>query len=141
VLAELFTRRVDLGICAKRIGIKSALAEDVGRAYDGVLRVRSGLAFKTERIFEIECNYGGLGVLQHEVAQRADGDLGGNCASFVIGELWVTRINFALGGGDETIDQIIGLYPETFAARNIDLALRFFFFRQFVAKFGSTARR
>ena len=56
-------------------GIETCLAEDAGGAHHCVLRVRSGLAFEAERVFEIEGDDRLLRVLQHEVAKGADGDL------------------------------------------------------------------
>ncbi len=55
-----------------------AFAEDVADAHHGVLNVRAGLALEAERVFEVEGDHGIARELEHEVAQRADGDLVGD---------------------------------------------------------------
>src|SRR6266403_5311606 len=51
------------------------------------------------------------------------------------------RIDFAFGRRNQAIDQVVGLYTKTFAARNFNIGFCFVFFRQLIAKFGSAARR
>src|SRR5580698_3828136 len=74
------------------VGIESTFAENVCRADHGILRVRTSLAFKAQRLFEIEGDDGGLGELEHEVAQSADGDLGRDGGAFGVCELGMTWV-------------------------------------------------
>jgi hypothetical protein len=59
-------------------GVVPRLAEDVAGADHGVLNVGAGLALEAQRILEVEGDDGVARELEHEVAQRADGDLLGD---------------------------------------------------------------
>ena len=127
-------------VSAESLGIDSGLTENAGGAHDGILRVRSGLAFEAQRLFEIEGDHRLLGVLQHEVAQRADGDLRGDLLTLRLAQLRMARVDFLLRRGDELIEQIVGLHAETLAAADFDVGARLVFFAQVVAEFGGAAR-
>ena len=125
---------------AERFRIESAFAKDVGRAHDGVLRVRSGFAFEAERFFEVERDHRLLGVLQHEVAQRADGDLGRD-RQRSLRRVRDAAIDFRLRRRDQPIEQVVGLHAEAFASRDFDVGASLVFLRKLVTKFGGAARR
>ena len=103
-------------VSAEFVGIDSGFFEDAGGADYGVLGVGSGFTFEAESVFEVEGDYGLLGVLEHEIAQCADRDLGGDLQALFVGELRVARVDFFLGGVDEAVDQVVGFYAETLAA-------------------------
>ena len=69
-------------------------AENITGADGGVLNVGSGFAFKAERFLEVESDDGVAGELQQEVAERANGDFGGDRERRIF-LLWMTQF-FAL---------------------------------------------
>ena len=107
--------------CGFRRGV--GLAEDVGGADDGVLDVGAGLAFEAEGVFEVEGDDGVAGEAQHEVAERADGDLRGDGEAFGFVDLRVAGVDFGFGGGDELVEEVVGLDAEAFAAADFDVGL------------------
>jgi hypothetical protein len=74
----------------------SGFAEDVADADDGVLDVGAGFALEAERVFEVEGDDGAAGELEHEVAQRADGDLLGDLLAFGFGAVGLAGVVSAL---------------------------------------------
>ncbi len=119
-----------------------AFAEDVADADDGVLNVGAGLAFEAERVFEVESDDGVARELEHEVAQRADGDLLGDLRGGSASGLAAWRVvDLGLRGGDELVDQVVGLDAEALAAADFDVGLLLVFFGDVVAEFDGAARR
>src|SRR5580704_18089207 len=49
-------------------------------------------------------------------------------------------VDFLFSGGDESVDQIVGLHTEAFAARDFYIRTGFVFFGKLVAQFGGAAR-
>ncbi len=80
-LANILRRDAASHISTKTFRIKSTLAEDVRRPHDRVLYVRTGFTLEIQRILEVKRDHRWFGVLQHEKAQRADGNLGGDRSS------------------------------------------------------------
>src|SRR6266849_1522742 len=75
VLCQVPCRDVASYVSTESIGIEPTFAKNVGSPDYGILRVRPGLAFEAQRLLEIECDHRRLGELEHEIAQRANGDL------------------------------------------------------------------
>ena len=73
--------------------LDAGLAEDVGGADDGILHVGAGLTFKAERVSEVEGDDGVACEAQHEVAQRADGDLARDLCAFGLVEFGMARVD------------------------------------------------
>ena len=53
----------------------------------------------------------------------------------------MARINFFFCRSNQRVDQIIGLYPETLAARNLDVGTRLVLVRQLIAQIGGATWR
>ena len=106
---------------APRFGRGVGLAEDVAGADDGVLNVGAGLALEAERIFEVEGDDGVARELEHEVAQSADGDLLGDLLALGLVAAGLARVDFGARGGDELVDQVVGLDAEALAAADFDV--------------------
>src|SRR5579862_1709075 len=102
--AEMF-REIDVSR-SEAIGIEPAFAKNVCCANHGILAVRTGLAFEAQCFFEIERDYRWLGVLEHEVAQRADRDLRSNSTTLGLTELRMTRIDFFLCRFNQRVQQV-----------------------------------
>ena len=109
------------GEIRQRFAALGQLAQDVARAHGGVLHVGSGVAFEAERFLKIESDHGIARELQHEVAQRADGDLGGNLPALVGGRFGMPRVHFFQRLFDQLVDQIVGLDAQALAARDLDV--------------------
>ena len=103
--------------------LDTGLAKDVGGAHDRVLRVRSGFALEGQRLLEVEGDDRLLGELQHEVAQRADGDLLADAQALLLVEFGMPAVHFLLRRGDQRVEQIVGLHAESLAPRNLDVGL------------------
>ena len=56
-------------------------------------------------------------------------------------ELGMAAVHFLLGGGDQRIEQIVGLDAEPFAARDLNVRLGAVFLADFVAELHGAARR
>ena len=69
-----------------------------------------------------------LGELQHEVAQRADGDLLADVAALRVVEFLVAGVDFLLRGGNQGIEQVVGLNAEALAAGDLNVRLGAIFF-------------
>src|SRR5580698_47958 len=122
------------------VGIESAFAKNVGGANHRVLRVRAGLAFEAQRLFEIEGDHGRLGELEHEVAQSANGDLAGDGGALGVPELGMASVDFLSRRGNQSVDQIVGFYSEALAARDFNVWTRFVFLRKLVTQVGGATR-
>src|ERR1700716_1851570 len=68
-------------VSKETLRIESTLAENVGSAHNRILRVRPCVTLEAQRILEIEGDHRLFRELQHEVAQRPDGDLRCNPAT------------------------------------------------------------
>ena len=101
--------------------------------------VRAGLALEAQRIFEVEGDDGIARELEHEVAQRADRDLPGDDRAALARRAKSGACRLRLRGGDELVDQVVGLDAEALAAADFDVGLSQVFRRHVVAK--STAQR
>src|SRR5207244_2580214 len=128
-------------VAAKSVGIEASLAKNVSRAYDSILDVRTGFAFEAQRIFEVEGNHRGLGVLEHEVTKGANRNLIRYRGALRLAELFVTGVDFFSGGSNQGIKEVIRLDAKTFAAGNLDVGASFVFIREFVAEFRGAAGR
>src|SRR5215472_1829539 len=93
MLCKILKRNSGGLIVSELIRIETRFAEDAGCSHDGVLRIWSGFTFKAQRILEIECDHRGLGVLQHEESQRADGNLLSDGHSLVITQFRMALID------------------------------------------------
>src|SRR3954470_1268317 len=82
-----------------------ALAKDVRGADSGGLRVRAGLALEAERVLEVERDHGILCVAQHEVTERADGEMLGDGTLLGRLELCVPGSYFLGSRLDERVDK------------------------------------
>jgi hypothetical protein len=118
----------------------SAFAENVRSAHHRILRIGAGLAFETQRLFEIKRNHRGLGELEHEVAKRAHGDLGGNDKPLSFAQLWMASIDFLFRRRDQSVEQVIGLDAKAFASGNLNVGASFVFVRKLVAEFSGATR-
>jgi hypothetical protein len=107
---------------ANRVFVKAEaiaqLGKDVVRAHHGILQVRPALAFETERLGDIERDDLAARVLDHEVADRRDGNLSADNADVVGAELRIALGDLGRCGSLEQIDQIVGLDPEPFPPRH-----------------------
>ena len=119
----------------------SRFAEDVAGAHYSVLNVRAGLALKAQRIFEVEGDDRIARELEHEVAQRADGDLFGNVLPFGLVAAGLARVDLGARGGDELVDQVVGLDAEALAPADFDVRTGQIFWRNVVAQLDRAARR
>src|SRR5579863_836645 len=72
--ADLVTRQL-FKFRQSRFRRRPALAKDITNSYYRILNVRPGFALEAERILEVEGDHRIPRVLEHEVAQRANGDL------------------------------------------------------------------
>jgi hypothetical protein len=81
---------------------------------------RAGIALEAERFPKIEGDHRIARELQHEVAQRADGDLRAMRGARRRA-LRVPRVHFFQRLFDQLVDQIVGLHAQALAARNLDV--------------------
>ena len=88
------------------------------------MNVRPGLALKAQRILEVEGDDRVARELEHEVAQRADGDLLGDLLPLGFVAAGLARVHLGARGGDELVDQIVGLDAEALAAADFDVRPR-----------------
>ena len=89
------------------------------------MQIGAGLASELQRLFKIEGDDRGAGVFEQEVAQRGDGDLMRDLFLSFDAQVGVTRLDFLLRIGFETVDQVVGFDAQAFASRHSDLlALR-----------------
>ena len=86
-------------------------------AHGGVLHVGAGFAFEAEGFLEIESDHGIARELQHEVAQRADGDLRARpcCRSPGVLSGW-RDVHFFQRRFDQLVDQVVGFDAQALAA-------------------------
>ena len=103
--------------------------------------VRSGLAFEAQRVFEVERDDRVARELEHEVAQRADGDLLGDLLALGFVAARLARVHFGSRGGNQLVDQVVGLDAEALAAADFDVRPAAILFGNVVAKFHRAARR
>src|SRR6185437_5437807 len=96
--------------------LQSRFPENVTGTDDSVLRVGASLAFKAQSFFEIEGDHRGLGELEHEIAQCANGNLRGDLPPLFFRHFGMAGVHFFLGSGNERVYQVIGLYAESFTA-------------------------
>ena len=87
-----------------------------------------------------KCDHGILGKLEHEVAQRAVGDLRGDGHAFGLAQVGMAGIHLFLGGGDQSIKQIVGLHAKAFAARDLDVGPCFVLVGEFITHLRGAAR-
>src|ERR1039458_1399939 len=118
----------------------SALAEDVARTDHGVLNVGPGLALEAQSILEVEGDDRVARELEHEVAQRADGDLPGDFLAFRFVASRLARVYFGTGRRDELVDQVVGLDTETLASADLDVGPGQVLVGNVVAQFDGAAR-
>ncbi len=116
------------------------LAEDVACTDHGVLNVGSCLALEAQRIFEVKRDDRVARELEHEVAERADGNLPGDLLPLSFVAAGLTRVHFGAGSGDEFVDQVVGLDAESLAAADFDVRAREILFRNVIAQLDRTAR-
>src|SRR5216684_1478868 len=89
-------------------------------ADDGILAVGSSLALKAQGILEIKSDDCVSGVLEQEVAQRADGDDVGDGSALDLGSLRVARVNLRARGGFQPVQKIVGLDAQAPPAAHLD---------------------
>ncbi len=73
------------------------------------MHVRTGLAFESQGFLEIEGDDRGPRETQHEIAQRANGNLRGDLLAFVVRQLFMPAADFLQGAGDQHVKQIVRL--------------------------------
>ena len=109
------------------------------------MNVGAGFALEAERVFEVEGDDGVARVLEHEVAQRADGDLFGDLLAhgFGIGSgsAGLARVDFGARGGDELVDQVVGLDAEALASADFDVGFFLVLIGDAIAEFFRAAGR
>ena len=104
-------------------------------ADDGVLDVGPGLALEAQRVLEVEGDDGVAGVAQHEVAERAYARSVCDVARVHrVREIGVAGVDFGSGGGDQLVEQIVGLHAEALAARDLDVGTLLVLFADGVAE-------
>ena len=96
------------------------MTQDVVRADRRVLEVRTGLALETERLLDVEHDQLAARVLQHEVADGADRDLGANPPALVGAELRIALADFGRRLVGQQVEQIVDLHAEALAAGHFD---------------------
>src|SRR5271157_2698779 len=95
--------------------LDTGFAKDVGRTYHCILRVRSSLALESQRFLEVESDDRLLGELQHEIAQRADGDLLADPRAFALIAVGMPAVYFFLRSRDQRVEQVVRLHAESLA--------------------------
>ncbi len=126
-------RVVDVG-CESLFRSNSRLAKNVAGANNGILRVWAGLAFKRQRFFEVEGDHRLLGELQHEVAQRADGDLRGDAGALRIVKLGMTAVHFRFRSANQLVEQVVSLDAEALTSRYLNVGLGAIFIADLVTQ-------
>ncbi len=84
------------------------------------MQVRSGLAFEAQRLFDVEDDDLAARVLQHEVADRGDRDLGPCASAFVGAEIRIALGDFGRRLRRQQIDEVVDLDAESLSARDLD---------------------
>src|SRR5437588_13001092 len=80
--------------------------EDIPRAYNGILAIRSCFALKAQSIAEIESDNRSARVLQQEITQRANGDSVSDARALGLGRPSMPRIDFRSRRRFQLIQQI-----------------------------------
>ena len=106
-------------------GVIAAFAKDIARTDDRVLDIRPGFAFEAQSVFEVERDDRIARELQHEVAQRANGNLLGDHSAVLArrGDVWRVSTSDARCR-DQLVDQVIGLHAESLAPAHLDIRSR-----------------
>ncbi len=104
------------------------------------MNVGPGLALEAQSILEVEGDDRVARELEHEVAQRADGDLPGDFLAFRFVASRLARVYFGTGRRDELVDQVVGLDTETLASADLDVGPGQVLVGNVVAQFDGAAR-
>ena len=126
----------------RRLAALLQLAQNVARAHGGVLHVGAGLALEAQRLLQIESDHRIARELQQEIAQRADGDLGGHLrAAAPRGVVGVARRHLFQRLGDQAVHQVVGLHAQALAAGDLHVGPLAVFLGKRNAQLGAAARR
>ncbi len=116
-------------LCAKSLakllraeypGALPELAENIPRAHDAVLQVRSRLTFEGQGFLEVKSNDDAARKLQQEIAQRGDGDLARVLAIVRLDPAAMSReLTSSAALSDQSIDQVVGFDALAFAPGNL----------------------
>ena len=101
------------------------------RAHRRVLAVRTRLAFKRKRFFEIERDDCVPRKLQKKVAQSAHRDRVRGFALIPFIQIGMPRFHFLKRIGLESINQVVGFHAQTFAAAHLDVGALSIFIGKF----------
>ena len=115
--------------------------EDIPRAYNGILAIRSCFALKAQSIAEIESDNRSARVLQQEITQRANGDSVSDARALGLGRPSMPRIDFRSRRRFQLIQQIIGLHAQPLAPAHLHVGLAHLFLGKCVPHLGGAARR